>query len=369
MNNSQSSGGPSQNIDLNEEQHMSQFGISINGFCLQAEGNNPSSPGRIATGSTISDPDFVSEEGGRTFQYYKQGKYFLPNDGVEQNRLDLQHEMFRILLDGALAAAPIVNPGYVLDIATGTGLWAIDFAEENQASRVIGTDLSKIQPSRLDIPNCSFIREDSEDPWVFPWKFDYIHLRQVCTCFADTKVVIKQAFDNMNEGGWIEFQDSSVQIMSLDGTTQGTRIERWSQLMGRGLMALGRDANKARFYKQWLEEAGFVDVVENKYPFPIGPWPTNPKFKKLGSYNLTNVHEGFSGISLKVLAAAGLSGPETDELVTQALEDASNPQIHALWPIWIVYGRKPFPWETKYFPARPPNLRMWPSEYHPGPAT
>jgi methylase of polypeptide subunit release factors len=33
----------------------------------------------------------------------------------------------------------------VLDIGTGTGIWAIDFADEHPEAEVIGTDLSPIQ--------------------------------------------------------------------------------------------------------------------------------------------------------------------------------------------------------------------------------
>lgn len=35
--------------------------------------------------------------------------------------------LFNISCDGALALAPIGNPKRVLDIATGTGIWAMEF--------------------------------------------------------------------------------------------------------------------------------------------------------------------------------------------------------------------------------------------------
>jgi hypothetical protein len=56
--------------------------------------------------------------------------YSLPNDGVEQERLDLQHYMFLLLLNGKLAMAPFSAPRYVLDIGTGrhkSVLRAFDF--------------------------------------------------------------------------------------------------------------------------------------------------------------------------------------------------------------------------------------------------
>jgi hypothetical protein len=73
------------------------------------------------------------EENGRTYHKYKAGSYFLPNDEQEQARLDLQHHIWLLTLHGRLHLAPIDVPGAklhnVLDIATGTGIWAIDFGE------------------------------------------------------------------------------------------------------------------------------------------------------------------------------------------------------------------------------------------------
>jgi hypothetical protein len=71
------------------------------------------------------------EENGRRYHKYKEGKYYFPNDEDEQDRLDLQHQLFLPTLDGKLNLAPIekVSGGIhtVLDIGTGTGIWAIDF--------------------------------------------------------------------------------------------------------------------------------------------------------------------------------------------------------------------------------------------------
>lgn len=70
-----------------------------------------------------------------------------PNDEKEQERLDLVcrrefcivnrpahspqvHHIHRLVVDGALTRAPIgSNPQRVMDIGTGTGIWAIEFGE------------------------------------------------------------------------------------------------------------------------------------------------------------------------------------------------------------------------------------------------
>lgn len=44
--------------------------------------------------------------------------------------MDLGHHIYRLLLKGELHLAPISDhPQRVLDLGTGTGIWALDFAE------------------------------------------------------------------------------------------------------------------------------------------------------------------------------------------------------------------------------------------------
>lgn len=82
------------------------------------------------------------------------------------------------MLDGRLSVAPIDgDPSSVLDIGTGTGIWAKQFARTQSTSQVVGTDISLIQTSVNLPPNVRFEREDSEYLWVFDHSFDYIHWR------------------------------------------------------------------------------------------------------------------------------------------------------------------------------------------------
>lgn len=56
--------------------------------------------------------------------------------------------IFRLLFDGKLAFSPLdqIPLHNILDLATGTGQWAIEFADAHPEAVVVGTDLSPIQP-------------------------------------------------------------------------------------------------------------------------------------------------------------------------------------------------------------------------------
>lgn len=65
----------------------------------------------------------------------------------EAERLDLQHHLLRITYANKLYFAPLHKPRRCLDVGTGTGIWAIDFADEFPECMTTGIDLSPGQPN------------------------------------------------------------------------------------------------------------------------------------------------------------------------------------------------------------------------------
>jgi ubiquinone/menaquinone biosynthesis C-methylase UbiE len=56
--------------------------------------------------------------------------------------MDLHHEIMLQIMKGDLHKAPIVrNPDRILDVGTGTGIWAVDMADKYPSSEVLGIDL------------------------------------------------------------------------------------------------------------------------------------------------------------------------------------------------------------------------------------
>ncbi|KAK8133547.1 hypothetical protein PG984_005559 [Apiospora sp. TS-2023a] len=279
---------------------------------------------RVPTGRSIVEPASVQGENGRLYNGYREGKYFLPNDPAEQDRLDLQHQGLKTLLGGKLFLAPIKNPKHVLDLATGTGIWPIEF-----------------DPARYQAPNVTFVREDSEEEWCYDHKFDYIHARAVFTCFDNPKGVMEKAFANMNPGGYIEYLDGYNKAGCLDGTVRGTALEKFGGYCQQGADTNGRDLHVAEHYKQWLEEVGFVDVVERKLAWPYGGWAKNPRLKLAGKFCQRDIYDGVGGIAHMLLKKAGYSNEEIDGYIEAVRSNLVDPAIHAYLPIVAVYGRKP----------------------------
>lgn len=60
-------------------------------------------------------------ENGRRYHNFRAGKYYLPNDDAEQERLDMFHHVWLSLMNGETHRAPLKDPKKVLDVGAGTG--------------------------------------------------------------------------------------------------------------------------------------------------------------------------------------------------------------------------------------------------------
>ena len=101
--------------------------------------------------------------------------------------------MFLLALDEKLFQAPVKDPKRILDVGTGTGIWAVEVAEEFPTAAVIGNDLSPIQPKWVP-PNLTFEIDDIESEWSFSTGFDLIHSRHMDFAIADWGKLVKQCF-------------------------------------------------------------------------------------------------------------------------------------------------------------------------------
>lgn len=50
-----------------------------------------------------------------------------------------------------------------------------------------------------------------------------------------------------------------------------------------------------------IAEAGFVEVIEKKFNWPVGPWSSDLKLKEIGKWNQYSWEEGLEGWSLALL--------------------------------------------------------------------
>lgn len=149
------------------------------------------------TTSLLSQITKYRYENNRRYHAYKDGEYWGPNDEQQNNQLDIAHHLFLMTMGDRLFLAPIGdNPQNVLDVGTGTGIWAMDFADQFPSAQVTGFDLSPIQPQWV-APNLRFEINDACDPdWGYSKNsFDFIHVRSMYGSVADWPAFYRQVLE------------------------------------------------------------------------------------------------------------------------------------------------------------------------------
>ncbi|KAK5653418.1 hypothetical protein OQA88_8903 [Cercophora sp. LCS_1] len=209
---------------------------------------------------------------GRTYHSERgNAQYWFSNDEQQNEVTDIKqvtsHHALTLALGNKIYLAPLEKDKVknALDVGTGTGIWAIDFADEFPDAEVIGTDISPIQPVWVP-PNLRFEIEDCTQAWTFPTDhFDYIHLRWLVGSVDDWYLLIKRAYDCLAPGGWIESYEMSVMWESDDGSvTESTALGQWGKIFIEGGHRTGRSFTvvNEEIQRKAMEAAGFVDIQE-----------------------------------------------------------------------------------------------------------
>ncbi|KAI1074038.1 S-adenosyl-L-methionine-dependent methyltransferase [Whalleya microplaca] len=286
--------------------------------------------------------DHNVKEADRPWHTYKsEKKYFLPNDNAELSRLDRQHIMWTHILDGDLYKAPVKDPKHVLDLGTGSGIWATEFAKSHPNAQVLGVDLSKPMPPDVP-PNCRFEELDFTDPWPYEQKFDLIHARLIFVAQSDPFKLLKAAYDALAPGGYLEHHELYGVPLSPDTSFTGTYLERFFFNTVVASARLGNDMLAVPRYRTWMErDLGFEAVAELHRALPLNAWPGG-KYKAVGAMQRTNLEAGIPGIYTRMLMRGlGWGAEETAEAVQRAVKEVGDPAVHAYFPVFVVYGRKP----------------------------
>lgn len=255
---------------------------------------------------------------------------------------DLQHNLWRLSLDGALYLSPL--PPYtdaVLDLGTGTGAWAIEFADENPGTTVTGVDLSPVQP-RWVPPNCQFQVDDVEAEWIYSsapqansdgnskGSFDFIHGRMLNLGIKDWPALFKQSFDHLRSGGWFEAQEFDLTIQSEpDSPKRGVFLREWSDRVTEAAGKAGINARASLKFGDQLRDAGFVDVQCRNFRWPMAPWPDSKKEKTLGIWMQQNSIQGLEGAGIAFLCRyLGWSKEQVSDLVQEAKKELFDMDYH-----------------------------------------
>ncbi|KAG8975917.1 hypothetical protein FRC05_004848 [Tulasnella sp. 425] len=321
---------------------------------------------------------------GRSFQELNNA-YKLPTDSGEHLRLELQHEMVKIMLGGSIYQTPeLVKAALssrenlkrrVLDVGAGSGKWVIDMAEEFPHADVSGIDLvlpNVLTDSSRCVPtNCSFrVADANKDMGKIDLTYDLIHLRSVESGIHESDLFFFEAARVLRPGGILllgggnpQLIDENAKIVPLQKPgDEGYSYYQHMVSCTMDVMAKSRPIRSRRpFWKSILESnPNYGNVRIHEILVPTGPWPnnlsdTNRKLAEITQQNILRLLPAFKAVLLR---DQGLPEEFDDNLVEGAMKEIRelSPAVHG-YSKWVFAPavRTENPWVARKDPWQEPE--------------
>ncbi|KAF9167824.1 hypothetical protein DFQ26_003018 [Actinomortierella ambigua] len=323
--------GSDAHSDLSQHSNDSSTNYSHHGSSSTATSTSPQPYPRMP-GSAL--PEWAMArmcDDGRTRHNVGSAPYMLPNDMTEADRLDAQHYLVRYVFKGnynvKLDPKAKLN---ILDVATGTAVWALEMSHEFPNSQIYGVDISPIFPSEIKPANCHFQLCNILDGLPFEDNyFDFVYQRLLVYALSPSqrKQVYAELLRVLKPGGYL-------QLVESDGVVYngGPQMELINRLSLETPMRHGVDPRVVQTMRSGLKHAGYANVNSFHIALPVGKWGG-----KVGELSMQNMH-GLGNIWLK-----GEIGRMSEEEAQRVLDEAGQEceANQAFYKVWLVVGQKP----------------------------
>ncbi|KAF5658405.1 mRNA 3 end-processing YTH1 [Fusarium circinatum] len=295
--------------------------------------------------TSLTSSIFVSVAiNGRTYQD-ADAKYWAPTDQLSLDMMEVLYYATFLALESKLYLAPLETKrvSNVLDIGTGTGLWAIDFADDFPEAKVTGIDISPIQPNFVP-PNLQFEIDDFTKEWTFDAQKDFIHMRFLGGSVTDWRHLYENAYRTTKPGGWIETHEFNPQFHSQnESIVDGSAIATWGTIFEEGCKKLVTSfiPIPSDVQAKHLEAVGFVDIQSRIIKVPIGTWTKERNLKKIGAFAKISITEDIQGWIGFMTHICGWKSSDIEDYCVQLSKELATTTSQLFYYQQIVWGRKP----------------------------
>jgi len=242
--------------------------------------------------------------------------------------------MLRYVLKGNYLA-PIANPASILDVASGSGRWIVEMAQEFPQAKLVGIDLSLPKKGTAGFPsNTHFQVGNALNGLPFEnGSFDFVHQRLLI--FAIPLPRWQQLVDELvrvtSRCGWVELVEVNPFFQHM-----GPATERIIDLIVQASLQRGLDPSISQHLAPMLGAAGLKHVGTSTQLILLGNWGGH-----LGKMALTDIQAIAQAIKPLVVAQTQTASEDFDQLTMQLVQEVE--QYHTTFTFHIAYGQRQWP--------------------------
>lgn len=239
----------------------------------------------------------------------KHHEYF-PELSSQQdvNRLRDMHRVLKHCMNGKLVLAPIdlsKSDLRILDACTSDGYWLFDLRNDigtGHGHTFIGVDIDATRfPSKYP-EDVTLQAQDTSAPWPSEWRdsFDLVHQRfGIMVTGKNPHDVLHLLLSLVKPGGWIQIVEPNY----VAGDGDPLSNQQYLYLV-REVIARQGNAHVLPQLRNWIEEAGFVNVKEDLVTTPMGAKISDPEFRELNVESMVTAIDGIvSRVKCKYVGA------------------------------------------------------------------
>ncbi|RKP07432.1 S-adenosyl-L-methionine-dependent methyltransferase [Thamnocephalis sphaerospora] len=241
-------------------------------------------------------------------------------------RYELYHYIVKHVLGSNCPIANDMTLNRVLDVGTGTGLWALDMAREFPASKIYGCDVAPVIDNSQTRPNIYWGNADLLRGLPYSDNsFDLVHQRQLCVYIGERQwpLVARELYRLCRPGGKL------CLIELLPTVTVASDIVSWHDCELSGRVAAVRCINdliQQTLHKSGvrpeavaclgdlLSITGFANVRHDTVELPRGDWAG-----QLGRCMLSYTHKLLIATVPAVAASTDTPRQEYEDMIEHAM--------------------------------------------------